>query len=338
MRSIFKFIVYTLLLSVVTSAAFAFYAYQKVTEPLQMKAEIIDIRIARGDTLRDVAEQINTKGVEIEPLLFELLGRIKKIGTRLKVGDYEIKQGMSAEDVLKKLAKGEIILRQIAIIEGTRFVDFRQKLNAHPDLEHDSQNLTDQEILQKLKITGSSEGNYAEGLFFPDTFSFAKGASDFDVLAQSARLLNQHLAREWQNRAADLPYKTPYEALIMASIIEKETGRKSDRPMIASVFVNRLKINMRLQTDPTVIYGLGEHFDGNLRRVHLQTDSAYNTYTRAGLPPSPIALAGLESIYAALHPAQSRAFYFVAKGYGTSYFSENLDEHNRAVNQYQRRK
>ena len=186
-----------------------------------------------------------------------------------------------------------------------------------------------------MRLIGASE-NAAEGLFFPDTYLFAKQSRDLEVLARAYRTMQRHLKREWEGRDQGLPYNDAYQALIMASIVEKETGRDADRPMIASVFVNRLRLGMLLQTDPTVIYGLGDRFDGNLRKRDLQTDTPYNTYTRSGLTPTPIAMPGLASLRAALHPANSTALYFVARGDGSSQFSRTLDEHNQAVNKYQR--
>jgi UPF0755 protein len=208
----------------------------------------------------------------------------------------------------------------------------RDRLDAHPDVRHDSKALTEAEILQRI---GASE-TLAEGLLFPDTYLFSKRSSDIDVMARAYRAMQRHLAREWATRASGLPYRDPYQALIMASIVEKETGRDQDRPLVAAVFVNRLRQGMLLQTDPTVIYGVGEAFDGNLRKRDLLTDTPYNTYTRTGLPPTPIAMSGLASLQAALHPADSQAVYFVARGDGSSQFSRTLDEHNQAVNRYQR--
>lgn len=208
----------------------------------------------------------------------------------------------------------------------------RDKLDAHPDIRHDSKGLPDAEV---MRLIGASE-NAAEGLFFPDTYLFAKQSRDLEVLARAYRTMQRHLKREWEGRDQGLPYTDAYQALIMASIVEKETGRDADRPMIASVFVNRLRLGMLLQTDPTVIYGLGDRFDGNLRKRDLQTDTPYNTYTRSGLTPTPIAMPGLASLRAALHPANSTALYFVARGDGSSQFSRTLDEHNQAVNKYQR--
>ena len=221
---------------------------------------------------------------------------------------------------------------EVAFIEGWTFRQMRERLDAHPDLRHDSRGLPEREIMRLIGATQES----AEGQFFPDTYLFAKQGSDLDVLRRAYRSMQRQLEREWAGRASGLPYADPYQALIMASIVEKETGRDQDRPMVAAVFVNRLRQGMLLQTDPTVIYGLGDRFDGNLRKRDLLTDTPYNTYTRSGLPPTPIAMPGLAALQSALHPAASQAIYFVARGDGSSQFSRTLEEHNQAVNRYQK--
>ena len=208
----------------------------------------------------------------------------------------------------------------------------RQAIAEHPALKHDTVQLPDNELLEKV----APDYKFPEGLFFPDTYLFAKGVSDLQIYKQAHAVLLKRLNESWGKRNPSLPYKTPYEALIMASIVEKETGQKSERDMIAGVFINRLKRGMLLQTDPTVIYGMGEQYKGQIRKRNLQTDTPYNTYTRAGLPPTPIALPGAAALAAALNPAKTESLYFVSRGDGTSHFSGNLDDHNRAVNKYQR--
>jgi UPF0755 protein len=220
---------------------------------------------------------------------------------------------------------------ELRVIEGWTFGQLRAALDASPFLSHDTERLGAEELLARI---GARE-SHPEGLFFPDTYLFARSSSDLAVLRRAYRAMQRHLAEEWAQRAADAPYKIPYEALIMASIVEKETGRAEEREQIAGVLVNRLRIGMALQVDPSVIYGLGTQFDGNLKRVHLSTDGPYNTYTRPGLPPTPIALPGLASLRAALRPAQTKALYYVSRGDGTSQFSRSLEEHNRAVSKYQ---
>ncbi len=238
---------------------------------------------------------------------------------------------MTPREILDKLERGDVVQSEVVLVEGWTFAQFRAALEASHALRHDSLGLPDAEILARI---GASE-RHPEGLFFPDTYLFARGSSDLAVLRRAYRVMQEHLASEWPRRAADAPYKTPYEALIMASIVEKETGRESEREQIAGVLVNRLRIRMALQVDPTVIYGLGESFDGNLKKVHLKTDGPYNTYTRPGLPPTPIAMPGLAALRATLQPAKVDSLYYVSRGDGTSQFSRTLQEHNRAVAKYQ---
>jgi UPF0755 protein len=232
-----------------------------------------------------------------------------------------------------------VALSEIRFIEGWTFRQLRARLDAHPDLRHDSTGLSDAEIMRRIgEEEGAGESGLSpEGWFFPDTYLFARRGSDLDILARAHRAMRRHLEREWAQRTEPSPLTDPYQALILASIVEKETGRETDRPQIAAVFLNRLGQGMILQSDPTVIYGLGESFDGNLRKRNLSADTPYNTYVRGGLPPTPIAMPGLASLKAVLHPAPSRMLYFVARGDGSSHFSRTLDEHNRAVNRYQRR-
>lgn len=250
---------------------------------------------------------------------------------QIKYGNYLIEKDISLLALLDMITSGRTEQNQITVIEGITFSEFRSLLNAHHGLRHDTLLLSDAEILSRIRALETD----AEGLFFPDTYNFASGSSDIAVLKRAYQIMHRHLLESWNNRETGLPFETPYQALILASIVEKETGRPGDRAMIASVFVNRLRKNMRLQTDPTVIYGMGNKFDGNLHKSDLIADTSYNTYTRSGLTPTPIALPGLASIEAVLHPARSKALYFVSRGDGSSYFSETLIEHNNAVNRYQ---
>lgn len=320
------------LLGVVVALAAVGLFYWQVTTPLVMKAERVEFHVAPGSGLRTAAREIHASGVDVEPFIFVALGKVLRVESSIKAGSYEIARGVSALDLIRKLTRGDVTLTEIAFIEGWTFRQMREKLDAHPDIRHDTKGLSDADIMRLIGAPASA----AEGQFFPDTYLFSKQSRDIDVLARAYRTLQRHLAREWAVRDADLPYGDAQQALIMASIIEKETGREQDRPLVAAVFVNRLRQGMLLQTDPTVIYGLGERFDGNLRKRDLLADTPYNTYTRAGLPPTPIAMPGLASIRAALHPAQSQALYFVARGDGSSHFSRTLTEHNQAVNRYQR--
>jgi len=303
--------------------------YVAVT-PVPLQNERADFTVKAGSPLRVVAGQIEEAGVGIRAWQFALLGRALGKAAQIKAGSYEVERGITPLQLLEKLTRGDVTQAEIMLLEGWTFRQMRAALDAHPDIRHDTAGWTEQQIMDKLGATG-----LAEGRFFPDTYLFVKQSSDLDVFRRAFRQMASILQTEWGGRDANLPYASDYEALIMASIVEKETGQAADRALVASVFVNRLRKNMLLQTDPTVIYGLGEQFDGNLRKRDLLADGPYNTYTRAGLPPTPIAMPGLASIQAALHPAATDMLYFVARGNGSSQFSRTLEEHNRAVAKYQ---
>lgn len=303
------------------------------TQPLALQASPLDFTVKAGSTLRSASRQIEEAGVAMPAWQFTLLGRALGKAAEIKAGSYQLAEGVTPLKLLEKLTRGDVTQAEIVLLEGWTFRQMRAALDAHAHVRHDTAGLTERQIIEKLGAEGA-----AEGRFFPDTYLFAKGSSDLEVLKRSYRQMEKLLLTEWEQRQANLPYASPYEALIMASIVEKETGQSQDRAQIASVFINRLKKCMLLQTDPTVIYGLGERFDGNLRKRDLQADGPYNTYTRTGLPPTPIAMPGLASIQATLHPARTDAYYFVARGDGSSQFSRTLEEHNRAVAKYQLRK
>ena len=299
--------------------------------PLALEQSPHELEIRHGSSLRAVARQLADEKLIVEPWSFVILVRTLGKVNDIKAGNYLLEGEITPYQLFLKLTRGDVTQSQVVFIEGWTFRQMRKALDDNSAVRHATLNLTEQEILQQIGATGET----AEGLFFPDTYYFSSGMSDISILKRAYRIMQSRLEQAWSNRAPDVPYATPYEALIMASIIEKETGQATERPMIASVFVNRLRIGMRLQTDPTVIYGLGEGFDGNLHKRDLLEDTPYNTYTRPGLPPTPIAMPGGEAIQAALHPAKSQALYFVAKGNGTHYFSSSLTEHNRAVARYQ---
>ncbi len=330
-----KFILFVCILGVLVLLLSGGVFYWLVSTPLAFgegQGDKVEFHIASGSGMRAVANAVASAGVVVDPWVLVVLGKVLRVDTSIKAGSYEISRGITALDLLKKLTRGDVTQTEIAFIEGWTFQQMRERLNAHPDLKHDSKGLSEAEILRRI---GATE-RFAEGLFFPDTYLTAKRSSDLDVLVRAYRVMQRHLQREWATREPGLPYANAYQALIMASIVEKETGKDQDRPLIAAVFTNRLRQGMLLQTDPTVIYGMGAAFDGNLRKRDLQTDTPYNTYVRGGLPPTPIAMPGIASIQAALHPADSRAVYFVARGDGSSHFSNTLEEHNQAVNRYQR--
>lgn len=292
----------------------------------------LQFTLKQGSSLRGAARQMSEAGALWSPLTFEILGRINGHATRIQAGNYEISGAITPLRLLEMITSGVRGQDQLAIIDGWTLGQLRAALDGHPALRHDTQGLSDPELAARLGITQSS----AEGWLLPDTYYFPSGASDLSVLERAHRAMENQLQLLWKHRAGGLPLATPYDALILASIVEKETGQAADRPLVAAVFVNRLKAGMKLQTDPTVIYGLGNSFDGNLRKRDLLEDGPYNTYTRTGLPPSPIAMPGIASLTAALNPASGRMLYFVARGDGSSHFSNTLAEHERAVTKYQR--
>jgi UPF0755 protein len=323
------------LLYLIIIAVFLFggWVAYRLNSPVQPPSLPYEFSVEPGSSLKIVANQLAAAGVLPDAWSFILLSRLMGVASSLKAGDYEITTSTSPLELLKRITKGDISQSEIRFIEGWTFSQLRQILDQHPSVRHDTTGLSNSEI---MNLIGAQE-TAAEGLFFPDTYYFARGSSDVTILKRAYRAMQNHLRDAWAGRSANLPLKDPYQALILASIVEKETGRESDRSMIASVFLNRLRLSMLLQTDPAVIYGLGDKFDGNLRKKDLLTDREYNTYTRRGLPPTPIAMPGLPSIQAVLNPAKTNALYFVSKGNGESHFSNSLEEHNRAVSRYQKR-
>jgi UPF0755 protein len=303
-----------------------------LNQPLALSSETVDLSIEPGTSPRGVAQAAAEAGIEVNPTLLFWWFRLSGDARQIRAGSYEIARGATPRTLLQMLVRGEESLRSVTLVEGWNWRQVRQALSRAEQLRPDTENLSDEMIMSQLGRAGLP----AEGRFFPDTYTYAKGSSDLAVLRRALHAMERKLDAAWAQRAPDTPLKTPTEALILASIVEKETGKPADRAMISGVFVNRLRIGMMLQTDPTVIYGLGEAFDGNLRKRHLQADTAWNTYTRAGLPPTPIAMPGKASLLAAVQPAQTKALYFVARGDGSSQFSATLDEHNRAVNKFQR--
>jgi UPF0755 protein len=319
------FLFFFLLLSMAGGAAY--YA----TRPLPLPTQPFAFSLNQGASLKSAARQFQQSGLIPSDQAFVLLARVLGKSGQIKAGNYELESSVSMLGLLDMLVKGQVSQGEIGIIEGWTFREFRAAMQADPGLRHDSASLSEEEIMQRI---GASE-KQAEGLFFPDTYYYAKGSSDLVIYRRAYQTMQRHLQEAWQGRDTDLPLESPYQALTLASIVEKETGKAQDRDMIAGVFTNRLRKGMRLQTDPSVIYGIGEKFDGNLRKRDLLKDTPYNTYTRAGLTPTPIALPGLASLHAALHPAKTDALYFVARGDGSSEFSSTLEKHNRAVNHYQ---
>ncbi len=295
-------------------------------------AQSAELSIEPGTSARGVAQAVAEAGVAVNPSVLYWWFRLSSQDRQIKAGSYEIEPGATPRAILQKLVRGEEALRAVTLVEGWTFMQVRDALLKAEQLKQDTQGLEPDLIMKKLGKPGTA----AEGRFFPDTYTYAKGSSDLAVLKRALRAMDKKLDAAWSQRQPDTPLKSPEQALILASIVEKETGKGSDRPQIAGVFTNRMRIGMPLQTDPTVIYGMGAKFDGNLRKRDLQTDTPWNTYTRRGLPPTPIAMPGKSALLAAVQPAQTKALYFVARGDGSSQFSATLDEHNRAVNKFQR--
>jgi UPF0755 protein len=321
-----------LLLVALAAGVGAWGWYSFTAAPLEFATSPVRYTVPRGANVRAIAAGLREQGVDISPARLWLWYRLRRYDGQLKAGTYAFAAPLTVDALLGKLVRGETLLTDIRFIEGWTFRQMRETIEAHPDLLQETKGLDEAALLARI---GAQERR-AEGLFFPDTYTFSPGASDLEIYRQAYRRQQAVLQAAWEARVPGLPYREPYEALVMASIIEKETGKPEERDRVAAVFVNRLRIGMLLQSDPTTIYGLGERFDGNLRKRDLQADTVYNTYTRAGLPPTPIALPGKESIEAALNPATVPALYFVSRGDGTSEFSDDLTSHNRAVSRYQR--
>ncbi|HET6493288.1 MAG TPA: endolytic transglycosylase MltG [Burkholderiales bacterium] len=317
-----------LVCSMVAAGWLAYYAYS----PLQPTQTPLQFSLKAGSSLKSAAQQMSNAGVLDDPTHFVVLARLMGQSGNIKAGNYEVEKPITPLKLLRKITEGDYTQDVIRLVEGWTFQQMRKALDDHPAIRHDTTGLGIAEILLRLDIAHSSP----EGWFFPDTYHFSRGSSDLAILRRAHRLMRATLADQWERRTPGLPLATPYDALILASIIEKETGQAAERRLIAAVFVNRLRMGMKLQTDPSVIYGLGENYGGNLRKRDLLADTPYNTYLRAGLPPTPIALPGLASLNAALNPAQSDALYFVSRGDGTSHFSRTLSEHDRAVTKYQK--
>ncbi len=290
-----------------------------------------NITVVNGISMRGFADQLVNEGLLEEKWSFLFWARYRNLSSSLKAGEYKIPADATMNDLLHLVTSGQVIDYPVTFIEGWDFKQLREALAKQKNLTQTIGKMNDKAIMKAI----GAEGQYPEGRFYPDTYHYTAKMTDLDILRQAYRKMEHLLSYEWEKRAPDLPLKNKSEALTLASIIEKETGTEIERPLIAGVFINRLRKGILLQTDPTVIYGMGDSYNGNIRRKDLRKDTPYNTYTRAGLPPTPIAMPGGKSIKAALHPAPTDALYFVAKGDGTHYFSSSLREHNNAVNKYQ---
>lgn len=325
-----SFSLYTLLIVVLAALASIGSAWYWTERPVVMDQERVDYIIEAGSAPRAIARTLNDAGIHVHPDAFVVLARITGQDRQIKAGAYEAVRGDTPRILLERMANGDMLQTSITLIEGWSYKRIRDAIRNNPDIRQTLDGVDDAELLARLGSTVSD----AEGLFYPDTYVFVPGTSDFDILRRAYTAQMQILDTAWATRDPDLPLTSPYEALIMASIVEKETGHSADRGKVAGVFMNRLRLNMPLQTDPTVIYGMGEAYQGRIRKKDLQADTPWNTYTRAGLPPTPIASAGRAALEAVLHPEQHNYLYFVSRGDGTSEFSRNLAAHNRAVAKY----
>jgi UPF0755 protein len=321
-----------LLVAALSILAAAAGAWWWLVHPLALRAERVEVSIEPGTTARDIARLWVDAGIDAPAEALYQWFRWSGQARRIRAGSYEVGAGITPRELLDKMVRGDETLEMLRLIDGWTFRQVRQAMADAPHLKQTLQPLSDEQVAKLLGLPGA----VIEGHVFPDTYAYSRGVSDMTVLRRATAAMERQLSAAWAGRVQGLPLDNPQAALVLASIVEKETGAAADRRRIAAVFLNRLKIGMPLQSDPTVIYGLGTQFDGNLRRSDLLADTPWNTYTRPGLPPTPIAMPGLASLQAVMRPEASRALYFVARGDGSSVFSETLDDHNRAVNQFQK--
>ncbi|RZI80234.1 MAG: endolytic transglycosylase MltG [Rubrivivax sp.] len=319
-------------LLIAAALAFAAAAWWWVNRPMAMRTDGVELAIETGESPREIARNWVDAGVHTSPMLLYQWFRWSGDARQIRAGSYVLEAGATPRSLLRMMVRGDERLAVVKLIDGWTFKRFRAELAQADGLSPGTARLSDDQLMAELGSPGVSP----EGQFFPDTYSYSKGSADLAVLQRAHRAMQKHVQQAWTHRSTTCPLRSPQELLTLASIVEKETGLESDRAKIAAVFCNRLRIGMPLQTDPTVIYGLGDEFDGNLKRSHLLADTPYNTYLRPGLPPSPIAMPGKAALLATVSPAHTDALYFVARGDGSSAFSSSLAEHNRAVNQYQK--
>jgi len=334
MRRLLQVLVLLLFLGLAGAAVLVWWSNNWLRAPIAGLQQKTTFEVPRGASTRSVASTLHARGLLDQPQIWVVWSRLTRSDSALKAGEYELQPGLTPRGLLALLSSGQVLLHSITFIEGSTFADVRNALVASDAVNNENVNRSDADIMRAL---GEPEV-HPEGQFFPDTYRFPRGTTDLELLAIAHRRLQDELNKAWAQRAADLPLASAYEALILASIVEKETALERERAQIAGVFVERLRRGMRLQTDPTVIYGMGVSYDGNIRRADLSRDTPYNTYTRPGLPPTPIAMPSLESLHAAVQPDVSGALFFVATGVGdgSHYFSKTLAEHNLAVRRYLR--
>jgi UPF0755 protein len=334
MRRLLRILAILIVLGAIAVGALAWWGNQWLQQPIAGLQERTTFEVPRGAHMRSVAETLQERGLLDQPDVWIVWSRLMRRDVALKAGEYELQPGLTPKGLLMLLSSGQVVLHSITFIEGSTFADVRNALVANEAVRSENRERSDDEVMRAL----GEPQLHPEGQFFPDTYRFPRGTTDLELLMIAHRRMQDELRKAWESRAPDLPLASSYEALILASIVEKETALERERAQIAGVFVERLRRGMRLQTDPTVIYGMGVTYDGNIRRADLSHDTPYNTYTRPGLPPTPIAMPGLESLQAAVHPDASGALFFVATGAGdgSHYFSKTLAEHNLAVKRYLR--
>jgi UPF0755 protein len=332
MRKLLNLFLILVILAVLAAGAVGWWGHRWLQTPIATLTQPIIFEVPKGASLRTVASSLNDQDVLDQPHIWTWWARITQRDHSLKAGEYQLQPGLTPIGLLDLLNSGDVLLHSITFIEGSTFADMRKALAQNPTIESKYASSTPEEIMRAL----GQANLHPEGQFFPDTYRYPRNTTDIELLGMAFRRMQQELNAAWETRARDLPLATRYEALILASIVEKETGLDSERPQISGVFVERLRRGMRLQTDPTVIYGMMAQYDGNIRRTDLLRDTPYNTYTRKGLPPTPICLPGLDSIRAAVQPETTGALFFVASdnGDGSHYFSRTLAEHNAAVKRY----
>ena len=329
---VIKKIAFPIIFIAIILSTWILLSYQDaLEEKLVVQNDGLDYSIKSGSSLTSVIYDLANKNIIKQPRYLLWYARLNGLSNKMKTGDYRLTNNKTAQEFLNDIFTGKVVQYSLTVIEGWSFNQLLVAINNHPQIKHTVSDNSKEEIMHKLDLSGI----HYEGQFLPDTYNFPKGLTDIEFLKRAHISLNSVLKEEWENRAVGLPYINSYEALTMASIVEKETGQASERKQIAGVFIRRLEKRMRLQTDPTVIYGMGDKYKGNIRKKDLQRDTPYNTYRRRGLPPTPIALPGRDAIHAALHPTDGDALYFVARGDGSHQFSATLDKHNKAVIKYQ---
>ncbi len=324
-----------LIVLILVAAAILYSRFQSFThDRITLPQEEYVLAVTPGTSLRQLARELHSKEIIEYPLFFVLLGRYLEADRQLKIGEYVLTPELTPRSLLALMTDGKVLQYALSIIEGQTFLELRKRIELDPILEQTLQGLSDDKVMVRL----GKAGEHPEGRFLADTYNFPQHTTDANFLGRAFDAMEKVLQQEWAGREPGLPLASPYEALILASIVEKETGIAGERPVIAGVFIRRLRLGMKLQTDPTIIYGMGESFDGDIRRDDLTDDTPYNTYTRAGLPPTPIATPGRDAIHAVLHPRAGDSLFFVASGGGRHYFSATVEEHNLAVDKFQRGK